>query len=67
MLHHHSVDMNKYSGLATVPWYEAVIEQGDCLYLPYGWIHQVIIALVTVEYQFRLIFRLLQLVRGIWE
>ena len=48
MLHHHSVDMNKYSGLATVPWYEAVIEQGDCLYLPYEWIHQVIIA-VTVE------------------
>ena len=33
--------MNRYPGLAKVPWYKAVIEPGDCLYLPYEWIHQV--------------------------
>ena len=33
--------MNKYPGLAEVPWYEVIIEAGDCLYLPFKWIHHV--------------------------
>ena len=37
--------MVKRPGLAKVPWYKAVIESGDCLYLPYEWIHQVIVFL----------------------
>jgi lysine-specific demethylase 8 len=35
------VDLEKYPGLVGVPWYEAVVYKGDCLYLPYLWLHQV--------------------------
>lgn len=36
-----AVDMTKYSGLSKVPWYNVSVEAGDCLYLPYQWLHQV--------------------------
>ncbi|ESO82239.1 hypothetical protein LOTGIDRAFT_96029, partial [Lottia gigantea] len=36
-----SVDMRKYPGLAKVEYIHAHIDAGDCLYIPYGWIHQV--------------------------
>jgi lysine-specific demethylase 8 len=36
-----SVDMLKYTNLSSIPWYKAVIDSGDCLYLPYHWLHQV--------------------------
>ena len=35
------VNMTAYPGLADVPWYKTVLQQGDCLYLPYLWIHHV--------------------------
>ena len=44
-----SVDMTMYPGLAAVPWYKVVVEPGDCLYLPYGWIHQVSHVLAIVH------------------
>ena len=37
----YSVDMIKYPNVSTIPWYKAVVNQGDCLYLPYHWIHHV--------------------------
>ena len=33
--------MIKYPNVSTIPWYKAVVNQGDCLYLPYHWIHHV--------------------------
>ena len=39
------VDMNKYPNLAKVPWYQAILEEGDCLYVPYLWLHHVCIIL----------------------
>jgi len=35
------VDFGKYPGLAKVDYYEAVMEEGDCLYIPFQWFHQV--------------------------
>ena len=29
------VDLQKYPGLADVPWYKANMEAGDCLFIPY--------------------------------
>ena len=33
--------MTAYPNLTSVPWYKVVVEEGDCLYLPYSWIHHV--------------------------
>lgn len=35
------IDMFKYPSLQNLPWWSARLESGDCLYLPYGWAHQV--------------------------
>lgn len=35
------VDMVKYPFLQTLPWWNVTVEQGDCLYVPHGWGHQV--------------------------
>eukprot|EP00794_Sanderia_malayensis_P000548 gene548-1205_t len=35
------VDYTKYPGLSKVDFVEANMEQGDCLYIPYQWFHQV--------------------------
>ena len=35
------VNMTAYPGMADVPWYRSVLQPGDCLYLPYHWIHHV--------------------------
>ncbi|XP_062514910.1 bifunctional peptidase and arginyl-hydroxylase JMJD5-like [Corticium candelabrum] len=35
------VDLEKFPGLVGVPWYEATVYRGDCLYLPFMWLHQV--------------------------
>ena len=35
------VDLERYPNVSNVPWYRAVVEEGDCLYLPFHWIHQV--------------------------
>ena len=33
--------MLAYPEMASVPWHSAVVRAGDCLYLPYEWIHHV--------------------------
>ena len=33
--------MIKYPNISSIPWYKAVVNEGDCLYLPYLWIHHV--------------------------
>ena len=35
------VDMTVYPNLAKVPWYKVTVNEGDCLYLPYQWLHNV--------------------------
>ncbi|XP_066271363.1 bifunctional peptidase and (3S)-lysyl hydroxylase Jmjd7-like [Branchiostoma lanceolatum] len=35
------VDLHKYPGLKDVPWYNATMEAGDCLFIPYKWFHHV--------------------------
>ena len=35
------VNMTAYPNMVDVPWYKAVLNPGDCLYLPYNWIHHV--------------------------
>ena len=35
------VNMTAYPGMAEVPWYKTVLQQGDCFYLPFKWVHQV--------------------------
>lgn len=35
------VDMYKYPGLQQIPWYNISLVAGDCLFIPYMWIHQV--------------------------
>ena len=37
----HSVNMTARPGLSEVPWHKATVNEGDCLYLPYEWLHQV--------------------------
>lgn len=36
-----SVDMYKFPGLQTIPYYRVLMEAGDCLFIPARWIHQV--------------------------
>ncbi|KAM7449657.1 hypothetical protein ABFA07_002570 [Porites harrisoni] len=36
-----SVDMYKFPGLQTIPYYKVLMEPGDCLFIPSRWIHQV--------------------------
>lgn len=36
-----AVDLKKYPNFSKVPWWEAKMEAGDCLFIPYKWIHQV--------------------------
>ena len=40
------VDMTRYPELSKIPWYQAVLNAGDCLYLPYQWIHHAIVSLL---------------------
>ncbi|KAJ7393626.1 hypothetical protein OS493_006613 [Desmophyllum pertusum] len=35
------VDMLKYPSLQNLPWWSAHLEPGDCIFMPYGWAHQV--------------------------
>ncbi|KAH9491901.1 hypothetical protein Btru_029012 [Bulinus truncatus] len=35
------IDIQKYSKLYNTEWYEVVLSQGDCLFIPRGWYHQV--------------------------
>jgi lysine-specific demethylase 8 len=35
------VDMLAHPELVSVPWHQAVVRTGDCLYLPHQWIHHV--------------------------
>lgn len=35
------VDLERYPNVSNVPWYRAVVDEGDCLYLPFHWMHQV--------------------------
>ena len=35
------VDLKRYLNEANVPRYKAVVDEGDCLYLPFHWTHQV--------------------------
>ena len=35
------VNMTAYPGLVDVPWYKTVLQEGDCLYIPYKWVHHV--------------------------
>ena len=37
------VDLLKYPKFANVHWHKVVIEPGDILYIPEGWLHQVVI------------------------
>ena len=34
--------MAVYRNLSRIPWYNATLNEGDCLFLPYPWIHHVI-------------------------
>ncbi|XP_065060405.1 bifunctional peptidase and arginyl-hydroxylase JMJD5-like isoform X2 [Rhopilema esculentum] len=36
-----AVDLDKYPGIASAPWWEAKMEAGDCLFIPLSWFHQV--------------------------
>lgn len=35
------VDMYKFPGLQTIPYYKVLMEPGDCLFIPARWVHQV--------------------------
>ena len=35
------VNMTAYPGMADVPWYKTVLQEGDCLYIAYKWVHHV--------------------------
>ncbi|XP_038055078.1 bifunctional peptidase and arginyl-hydroxylase JMJD5-like [Patiria miniata] len=35
------VDLNKFPGLRNLEFHEAKMQAGDCIYLPFKWIHQV--------------------------
>ena len=35
------VDMTLYPGMMEIPWYYVRVEPGDCLYIPFNWIHHV--------------------------
>jgi lysine-specific demethylase 8 len=36
-----AVNMTAYPKMVDVPWYKAVLSPGDCMYIPYHWIHHV--------------------------
>ena len=42
------VNMTQYPKMADVPWYRAIINKGDCMYLPFHWIHHVSIVCAMV-------------------
>ena len=33
-----AVDLKKYPGFSDAPWWEAKLEAGDCIYIPYRWV-----------------------------
>ncbi|XP_065829101.1 tRNA wybutosine-synthesizing protein 5-like [Oscarella lobularis] len=35
------VDLDEFPSLRKIPWFEATVEKGDCIYIPYLWLHQV--------------------------
>jgi len=35
------VNMTAYPNLAKIPWYLATLKAGDCLFLPFSWVHYV--------------------------
>ncbi|CAD5125672.1 DgyrCDS13874 [Dimorphilus gyrociliatus] len=35
------VDMNIYENFRNIPWWHAIMEKGDCLFIPKGWYHTV--------------------------
>ena len=39
------VDMNKYPSLQDIPWWSAHLDAGDCMYIPYGLVVVLSIAL----------------------
>lgn len=41
--------MTAYPNLATVPWHLAVVNAGDCLYLPYMWLHNVSLSITFFD------------------
>ena len=36
-----AVNMTAYPKMVDVPWYKAVLSPGDCMFLPFNWIHHV--------------------------
>ncbi|XP_076443576.1 lysine-specific demethylase 8-like [Babylonia areolata] len=36
-----SVDMHRFPQFQNLPWYRVHLDAGDCLFIPYGWYHQV--------------------------
>ena len=36
-----AIDIGQFHGFAKMPWWEAKLESGDCLFLPSGWYHHV--------------------------
>ena len=36
-----AVNMTAYPKMVDVPWYKAVLSPGDCMYIPFQWIHHV--------------------------
>ncbi|XP_041365858.1 uncharacterized protein LOC121380894 isoform X2 [Gigantopelta aegis] len=36
-----SVNMKQFPRLQKVPWYQARLQAGDCLYIPFRWYHQI--------------------------
>eukprot|EP00118_Oscarella_pearsei_P003453 m.14342 g.14342 ORF g.14342 m.14342 type:complete len:413 (+) comp25703_c0_seq1:21-1259(+) len=36
-----SIDLDEYPSLKEIPWFEADVNERDCLYIPYLWLHQV--------------------------
>ncbi|KAK2159673.1 hypothetical protein LSH36_148g02021 [Paralvinella palmiformis] len=36
-----AVDLNKFPSLGQAPWWKAVVEAGDCIFIPYRWYHSV--------------------------
>jgi len=37
----HNIDLKKRPRWADVPWYDAPLEAGDCIFIPTSWYHQV--------------------------
>jgi len=37
----HNIDLTKHPRWADVPWYDAPVEAGDCIFIPTSWYHQV--------------------------